>query len=251
VFGGLGLGAPLGEAVFHAHGSTAVWVLAAAFCAAAFVFGLSVPAFAPGIDGVGVPPPRRQLLQPDALRPGVVLALAMTGVAAFSTFVPVYVGSIGVENAAIVFTINACIILAVRLTSARIPDRWGSLRTATRCLSVMSLGLAAIGLVGSPAGLYTATVVYSLGQSLIYPALLPLAIGRAPVSERSNAMATFTLFFDVSQGLGAVVLGAVVALANERAAFLVAAAVVFSALFVLRLGPLGREAPAPAAAEAA
>jgi hypothetical protein len=61
-------------------------------------------------------------------------------------------------------------------------------------------------------------------------------------------MATFTLFFDVSQGLGAVVLGAVVALASDRAAFLVAAVVVFSALLVLRLGPLGRDEPAPAVA---
>jgi predicted MFS family arabinose efflux permease len=44
-----------------------------------------------------------------------------------------------------------------------------------------------------------------------------------PDHERSQAVGTFSLFFDLSQGVGAPILGVVVALTGERAAFLVAA----------------------------
>jgi len=44
-----------------------------------------------------------------------------------------------------------------------------------------------------------------------------------PDHERSQAVGTFSLFFDLSQGVGAPLLGLVVALSSERGAFAVAA----------------------------
>ena len=43
-----------------------------------------------------------------------------------------------------------------------------------------------------------------------------------PGHERSQAVGTFSLFFDLSQAVGAPLLGLVVALSSERAAFFVA-----------------------------
>ena len=49
------------------------------------------------------------------------------------------------------------------------------------------------------------------------------ALEDVPDHERSQAVGTFSLFFDLSQGIGAPLLGVVVALSGERGAFLVAA----------------------------
>jgi predicted MFS family arabinose efflux permease len=232
VFGGLGVGAPLGEAVYHDHGPVPVWVLAGAACAITCILAFWVPPQPVGGEpGAAV---RRGILQRDAIRPGIVLALAMTGYAAFATFVPVYVHDIGMADAGGVLALYAFVILAVRIIGGRLPDRLGAVRVAMTALTVLSAGLVCMAVFASPAGLYASTLVFTLGQSLVYPSLLPLAIGPAPPVERTHAMATFTLFFDVSQGVGAVVLGAVVALSGERAAFVVAAAVVASGVLLLR-----------------
>ena len=60
-------------------------------------------------------------------------------------------------------------------------------------------------------------------MSLLYPALFSAALEDVPDHERSQAVGTFSLFFDLSQGIGAPLLGLVVALSGERAAFVVAA----------------------------
>ena len=60
-------------------------------------------------------------------------------------------------------------------------------------------------------------------MSLLYPALFSAALEDVPDHERSQAVGTFSLFFDLSQGIGAPLLGIVVALSGERGAFLVAA----------------------------
>jgi MFS family permease len=232
VFGGLGVGAPLGEAVYHNDGPVPVWVLAAAACAVTCILAFWVPP--QPASAQPRPAGRRRILQRDAIRPGIVLALAMTGYAAFATFVPVYVHDIGMADAGGVLALYAFVILAVRIFGGRLPDRLGAVRVAMTSLTVLATGLVCMAVFASPAGLYVATLVFTLGQSLVYPSLLPLAIGPAPPVERTHAMATFTLFFDVSQGVGAVVLGAVVALSGERAAFLVAAAVVASGVLLLR-----------------
>jgi hypothetical protein len=71
-------------------------------------------------------------------------------------------------------------------------------------------------------------------MALQYPALIRLVIDRSAPDERSSAIATLSIFFDLSQGLGLFVLGAVVAIFDgERAAFLAAAILTSSALAVL------------------
>jgi hypothetical protein len=59
-------------------------------------------------------------------------------------------------------------------------------------------------------------------------------VDATPAAERSSAVATFSIFFDLSQGLGAPALGVVVALASEPAAFAVGAGLQMAALALLR-----------------
>jgi predicted MFS family arabinose efflux permease len=70
-------------------------------------------------------------------------------------------------------------------------------------------------------------------MSLLFPALFTVAITNAPDDERSHTVGSFSLFFDLSQGLGAPILGVIVTLTGaERPAFLAAALVALAGLVI-------------------
>lgn len=246
VYGGLGLGPPVGEWVYRAHGPGTAWAVAAGCCLVGALLALAMPADRPSASEMRPLSPSggwRSSLHPAGLRPGVILALGASGYAGFSAFVPLYVDEIGLSDAGPAFVEYAVIVLAVRVFGSRLPDRLGARTGPLAALVLQASGLVLMGVWASPTGLYAATAVYAAGVSLLYPALFPAVVDAAPADERSHAIATFTLFFDLSQGLGAPLLGAIVALTNERGAF-VAAGLLSALGFVLhRAAP--RPVPAP------
>jgi MFS family permease len=185
------------------------------------------------------------------LGPGFVLGLSLIGFAGFTTFVPLYVDEVGVSSSGAVFSTFAVIVLSVRVVGARIPDRAGPVRVASTALSLLTLGLGALAVLRSEAGLFGGTALFALGTSLLYPSLLRLVVDATPTAERSSAVATFSIFFDLSQGLGAPALGVVVALADEPAAFAVGALLQLAALALLRLKVAARAEEAAATLAAA
>jgi MFS family permease len=231
VYGGLAFGPVIGDWTYTEHGATAAWVAAATAAFLASAIALLLPEGRPARPP---PPPegRRRWLHPAGIRPGVVLALSAAGFAGFASFVPLYVDDIGVDAAGPVFFTYGAIVLAVRIVFSRLPDILGTRRGPALALVLQGAGLLTMGLWASPVGLYVATAVYAAGVSILYPALFPAVVGAAPEGERSQAIATFTLFFDLSQGLGAPLLGIVVTLTAERGAFLGAAVLSVLALAI-------------------
>jgi MFS family permease len=251
VYGGLALGPAIGEAVLDGAGADAAWLVSAGCCLVAAVLGRWVPAFPPGTTGRPTTEPRPSLLHAAGLGPGFVLGLSLIGFACFTTFVPLYADDVGASSSGAVFSTFAVVVLAVRIAGARIPDRAGPVRVASTALTLLSLGLGALAVLRSEAGLFAGTVLFALGTSLLYPSLMRLVVDATPTAERSSAVATFSIFFDLSQGLGAPALGVVVALADEPAAFAVGAGLQLAALALLRLKVAARAQDAAAALAAA
>jgi MFS family permease len=233
VYGGLAIGPLLGEGVRTQWGVNAAWYVSAAMCFVAVVVGLGIPTVRPSVDRRDLMVKRR-FLHPAAVRPGVILALSTTAFAGFSAFVPLYVTQVGLSSSGVIFAEYAFAVLAVRIFGARLPDRLGSVRGASLAMILQAAGLIAMCAWHSATGLYVSTFVYSMGVSLLYPSLFPLVVDSAPEHERSQAIATFTLFFDISQGLGAFALGVVVSLSSERWAFGAAGLLSLAGLALLR-----------------
>ena len=232
IYGGLAIGPALGEVVADAWGYDEVWLLAAALCAVSAVLGRFTP-----VGELAGPTPgggRRRLLHPAALVPGTVLGLSLIGFAGFSTFVPLYAEDIGLDGSRLVFVLYAVVVLAVRVFGARVPDRFGPVPTASTALTATAIGLLLMAAWRQPAGLLVATAIFALGAALLFPALMRLVIDGAPDAERSSAVATFSIFFDLSQGLGALALGGVVAVGGKPSAFVVGAVLALAGLTVLR-----------------
>jgi MFS family permease len=218
VYGGLGFGPVIGEIMRHHFGVDAAWLTGAALCALGALLALGMPVMRPPASAVHTG--KRKFLHPAGIRPGVILALSASGYAGFAAFVPLYVGSLGMGGAGLVFLVYSVVVLVVRIFFARLPDQLGHIRGSSLALILQFTGLMAMALWSTQVGLFVTTVVFGLGASLLYPALFPIVVEGAPEAERSHAVATFTLFFDVSQGLGAFALGILVAIAGvDQAAF--------------------------------
>jgi MFS family permease len=218
LYGGLALGPALGEHIADGSGYHRVWIVAGLASIVAATLGLGTP-HTPAPD---LPRPER-LLHPAALGPGLVLMLGLIPFTGFAAFLAIYGPDVGLHDTGPVFFAYAGMILAIRLFGAKLPDRLGWQRASTIALASVAFGGLVVAVWPSVAAVWLATAALGLGMSLLYPALFSAALEGVPDHERSQAVGTFSLFFDLSQGIGAPVLGVVVALSSERGAFAVSA----------------------------
>lgn len=246
LYGGIAVGPVLGERIANAHGFDALWLLAGGASLLAALLGL-------GTSGRSAIPARRptRLLHPSALGPGLVLLLGLIPFAGFSAFLALYGEEIGMADVGPVFGLYAGTVLVIRVVGARLPDRLGW-RTASSA-ALVSVGTAGVVLAAwaSVAAIWIAAVAMAVGMSLLFPALFSAAVAGVPEDERSQAVGTFSLFFDLSQGLGAPALGLVVALSSYRGAFAAAALVAACGWFAQVSLSARRAATGPATAAAA
>lgn len=251
LFGGLAIGPITGESILTASTFNWVWLFAGASALFAGAVGFIVPETRPP-DAGDTP---GKLVHGAAILPGTVLATNIWALATFSSFVVLHALDIGMSGGRFVFAVNSGVIIAIRLFGARLPDILGAKKAGSSALITVMLGMLIMGVWAEPAGLYLGTFVYSIGHALAFPALMTLAISRAPASERGAVIGTFTAFFDFSFGVGAVSAGVIADAVGYQGAFVAAAVVAFGGL-VLLLGAARNHArriaaPEPALAEAA
>ncbi len=215
VYGGLAFGPALGEAVLDAGGTDTVWLVSA---------GLGVLAAALGAFTREVPRPEgaptdSRIINRAAIGPGTVLFSGLIALAAFSAFVPLYVDDVGLGSADTVFLLYGGLVLVVRVLGARLPDRLGGRTAGAIALTFSMIGMTIMAAWGTTAGLLLGTAVFAAGASMLYPALLLLALAGAPDTERASVVGTFSGFFDLSQGFGSLIVGGVASFAGYRGAF--------------------------------
>ena len=231
VYGGLAFGPALGDALRTQTGNFLLtFVVSAALALVATVLGLftrEVPREQEAVESA-------HLFHRSAVGPGFVLLLGFMPLAAFGPLIPLYVDQGVKASAGLIFLLYGALILLVRVVGARIPDRLGARRTGLLALALAGTGIGIIAVWATLAGLVTGTIVMALGMSLMYPALLLLALGDIKDSERASVVGTFSSFFDLASGFGAALAGAIAAFAGIRGAFGVVAALCFLGIVLLR-----------------
>ena len=241
VYGGLAFGPALGELVLGDDRYVLTWLVASGLALVAAIIGCLLtetdPNRAVGSAPRRAPAEKQPLIHPAAVRPGIVLMLGLIGLAGFSTFVSLYARrELNLSGAGVIFLIYGVCVLFVRIFGARLPDRLGPIRSGTYALVLGASGLAVITGVQSVAGLILGTIIFAGGMSLLYPALLVMALAGIPDTERASVVGTFSSFFDLSQGLGALLCGIAQQLFGYRAAFGVGAVLAAVGCVVLRTG---------------
>lgn len=233
VYGGLGVGPLIGTLLASNWSADAVWLVGGLIALLVGVLSLAIPA-APERSGSRVWPQR--LMHPVAWRPGIVVATSVVGWAAFVAFIPRLSEEFGDGRPGVIFAVFSATVVVMRALTARASDRFGSVIVARAGLSLAAIGLALIGISGSPTGIYLGTVCFAAGETLLYPAVTVLVIRAAPAGERTEAVAFYTIFQDIALGLGAIAAGVVVWVSGmTQAAFLLGAGSNMVGVFLTRI----------------
>jgi MFS family permease len=228
VYLGLAFGPFLGETILGAQGYTAVWVAAGLMAAAATVVTLLVPETAPVAlrpkdpDGK---PPRTPLIHRAGLLPGTLLLAGTWGMAGFLAFIPLHLAEIGMGGAGPVLAEYALIVVTLRIVFVRLPDQIGAVPLATFALLGSALGMAILGVVRDPVGVYLGTAVFASGIAFLFPSLLALAVSRVDEMERGSVVGTTTAFVDLSFGAAPAAIGFLAGSIGFGGAFLVSAVI--------------------------
>lgn len=238
---GIGAGPFIGEFLIDRWGFGAAWLGAIGLAGAAVALALRLPAMKPSADEASPAPSR--LVHRAGLLPGFVMLAALLGMAGFLAFVPLYARDVGMGGASLVLGLFAGIVVVIRSLGARIPDRLGAGRATRLSLVLSAVGLAVMGLWGTPMGLVAGTAILGLGVALFTPALFSLAVEGVAPNERGAVMGTTSAFLDLAFGAGPATLGFVAAAVGRPGTFLVGALAAVAGLALVTVTRMGRPTP--------
>lgn len=234
LWGGLAFGPVLGELLLDGSNYDLVWFVAGALGLTAAV----VACFTKETHHGGHEE-RGRVIAPEAIRPGIILAATLIGIAGFSIFLPLYAPEVGIDDVGPLFLIYGVVVLVVRIFGAKLPDRLGPIPAGSIAIGASAVGLAVLAAWQSTAGLVVATVIIAVGSSFLYPSMLLLVLRGVPEHHRGSVVGTFSAFFDFASGASGIVLGGVAAASSYAGAFGVSA-VLAGIAFVLLRGGFGR-----------
>ena len=221
IYGGMAFGPWLGEWAVGRWGFDGGFLLGGLCMALAALVACWLP------DFVGDQEPnallnqdtgRRPLLYRSAIWPGVVMALGIMIFPALHGFMPKLMDERTLGDAGPIYALYGLLVLALRLICSRLPDALGTGKTAAIALMGSSVGMLVMGSFVSRSGMFVGAAILAIGGSLLYPALMVAAVDGVPANERAQAMSTFTMFFELSGGIGGPVLGVVAWLSGTTVA---------------------------------
>lgn len=232
VVAGFVIGNPLGELVLEQAGFSAAFGVAAAFAFASAALGLLLPETRPAglvarLGGVG------DLLHPVAARVGLINLLVFTAFMGFNAFIADYAEELGLDEVKWILLTYSLTTLVMRLGLGRLLDTVDRRRLGTFSHITVAIGAVMLALAPTAGWLYPAAFVLAVGLSFNVPLLVLVAVDSASDVERSQVVATVTVFGDLANSAGAFALGAVADRFSYEGMYLVIAASALGAAVLL------------------
>ncbi len=227
-YGAMALGAPLGVLCYHYGGlhGLALTIMAVALLAVL----LALPRAAVKASK-GKPLPFRAVLGRVWLY-GMALALGSAGFGVIATFITLYYDARGWDGAAFALTLFSVAFVGARLLFPNGINRFGGLNVALICFAVETCGLLLVGLAVDPWMVKLGVFLTGAGFSLVFPALGVVAVKAVPQHNQGSALATYTVFMDLSLGVTGPLAGLLMAWAGVSSIYLAAAGLVAIALLL-------------------
>ncbi|WP_439859404.1 MFS transporter [Pseudomonas sp. MBLB4136] len=237
-YGGTAIGAPLGVLIRDQLGLASIGIAIILLGFLSLLFAQSRRP-APLQPGVGLPF-RSVFLA--VLPNGLAVACSSAGFGSLTAFIALYFDSLGWANAAYCLSAFGGAFIFARLVSPNVVPRFGGFRVVTICMLVQTLGLLLVWLAPSPQVAFLGSALTGLGVSWVYPGLAVETLARTPEANRTAALSTLSLFFDLAVGLAGPVMGVIVSGLGLAQVFLCSA--LLSAIGCMLVLSLHRRQPA-------
>jgi MFS family permease len=218
-YGALALGAPLGVALQHLFGFSAIGFAGLGLAIIGYLAARPRPSV-PVVHGERL---AFKLVLRRVLPYGLGLALGTVGFGAIATFITLYYASHNWDNAAFSLTLFGSFFVGSRLLFANAINRFGGFRVAIASFLVEAVGLTTLWLAGSAEVAMIGASLAGFGFALIFPSLGVEAVGLVEASNRGAALGAYSVFLDLALGVTGPLAGLIVGQFGYEEVFLFAA----------------------------
>ena len=234
-YGALAIGAPLGVAISHWIGFTALGILVMLLAALGYYLAQTI-APVPVVHGERM---SYRSVFTRVLPHGIGLALGSAGFGSIATFITLFYAAKNWPNAALSLTVFGTLFIGARLLFANTIKTYGGFRVAIVSFSFECAGLLMLWLAPAPHFALAGAALTGFGFALVFPALGVEAVSLVPPASRGAALSAYSVFLDLSLGITGPLAGYIAGEFGYGSVFLfaaiaAAAAVGLSTLLYLR-----------------
>jgi MFS family permease len=196
-YGALAIGAPLGVAISHSIGFTALGILVMLLAALGYYLAQMI-APVPVVHGERM---SYRSVFTRVLPHGIGLALGSAGFGSIATFITLFYAARNWPNAALSLTVFGTLFIGARLLFANTIRTYGGFRVAIVSFSFECAGLLMLWLAPAPHFALAGAALTGFGFALVFPALGVEAVGLVPPASRGAALSAYSVFLDLSLGI--------------------------------------------------
>jgi MFS family permease len=182
------------------------------------------PSVSADVVGPSRPPLLARLIDVRVFLPSMLLFCLSLVQPVTSAFVPLYARSLGIEVSAVswYYLANGLAVVLGQAALGRVGDRLGRARSLGAGYTISIAGLGLLLVASNLVLLLAGGIVFAIGSALVLPSSMALAIDRANPHRRGTAMATYSMWFQVGNGVGSAAAGLTAELFGLRAMYLLA-----------------------------
>lgn len=175
----------------------------------------------------------RLLSSPRVRVPAIVLLLVGLTFGTMSTFVPLFIKSVGVElNAGLFYTAAAIASFSVRLIVGRASDRYGRGLFITISLIFYTVAMLFLWTANSASIFLLAATLEGIGAGILIPMVATVLVDRAMPQERGRIFGVCMVGFDLGIAIAGPLLGLLAEQVGYRNMFGFAAGLTFLAIII-------------------
>lgn len=210
-----------------------VFIATAMFSFAGAAFGVIMTRHMPIIARANTAPdPTRRwwreifhFIEPDILLPSAILAWLNISLPSITNFSVLYARELGIIDFGMFFIVIGFTSLLGRPMLGRLSDKIGRDLSIAVGFGLQLASLVLITFVTNLAGMIVCGTLYMLGNAIGSSTTLALAVERANPQRRGKQMATFSVAYPLSYGVGSLMTGSAVEAAGYAGMFYAMAAV--------------------------
>jgi len=164
-------------------------------------------------------------IEPDILLPSVILAWLNISLPSITNFSVLYARELGIIDFGMFFIVIGITSLLGRPMLGRLSDKIGRDLSIAVGFGLQLASLVLITFVSTLTGMVVCGTLYMLGNAIGSSTTLALAVERANPQRRGKQMATFSVAYPLSYGVGSLITGSAVQAAGYAGMFYIMAAV--------------------------